>query len=620
MTSGGSRQGWDNRHAVRSGGTVSGGVAATGGQAWLVTEAGLLRGEGSDWFPPPVSPPLSSVQAVAVGGETVLVGGEGGIAYSLDAGESWYRGASDGTFVSVTCLVASPSWQRDGVALAGTNGTGIVRSTDGGRSWQTSSFGLEHLTILSLTTAPDWMNREIVFAATVDGFYRSASGGRAWKSIDLGPVAESTQGIAISPAFAEDGTVLVGTESGEIFRSVDGGESWRPLTNGIEALVGRPPINSLWFCPDPGYVGICLAATADGTIVRSEDAGATWIEVARVGAPVLCLFEADGTIYAGLDDEGFVVSEDLGTTWARGHLAARGFTRLVAGPDAIHYASGTLAGIWHSDDGGDTWNGVESPEEAGVIYSFATAVDRSCLLAGTSQGLFASEDAGKTWLATEASGRVHVIAFAPRFASNYRIYIGTHEGTVARSLDAGMSWNTLSSPNTSGPIVAIAELPSADGRLLLTKVSFEPLEAHLVIWRCTDSEEWEPWLRSSASCGEAHLAADPDHQVIVACLDRACWRFGEGGWSQVFTVDVPFLGIEHRQGVVGFLAFTADRFYRSVDGRSWITLFDGPPRAPLVDAAFSWKGFGGTVRALSTGGNVWQRDLPVMMIAATTQS
>ena len=620
MTSGGSGHGWIDLQAVRPGGTVSGGVAAAGGHAWLVTEAGLLRGDGTDWFPPPVNPSLFSVQAVAVGGETVLVGGEGGIAYSLDAGASWYRSASDGTFDSVTCLVTSPSWQRDGVALAGTNGTGIVRSTDGGRSWQTSSFGLEHLTILSLATAPSWMNREIVFAATVDGCYRSASGGRAWKSIDLGPSAGSAQGIAISPAFAEDGTVLVGTDSGEVFRSLDGGESWRPLTDGINALVGRPPINSLWFCADPRHPGVCLVATADGTIVRSDDAGATWVDVARVGAPVLCMFDADGAVYAGLDDEGFVVSADLGTTWTRGHVAARGLTRLDAGPDATLYASGPLAGIWQSTDGGDTWNGVESPEAAGVIHSFATAGDRSRLLAGTNRGLFVSEDAGETWLATEVSGRVHVIASASRFATSHRTYAGTHEGTVARSLDAGMSWSTLPSLTMSGPIVAIAELPSVDGRLLFTKVSFEPGEADLVVWRRTDSEDWEPWLRSSASRGEAHLAADPDHHVFVACLDRACWRFGDGGWSQVLAVDGPFLGIEHREGGVGFLAFTADRFYRSVDGSSWVTLFDGPPRAPLVDAAFSWEEVGGTVRALSTGGNVWQRDLPVITNDVMTPS
>lgn len=611
---------WSSCNAVRLGGTVSGGVASADGMVWLVTEAGLLRGEGDSWFPPPVGPPLSNVQAVVAGEGTVLVGGEGGTAYSIDDGKTWYRGASDGTVASVTCLAISPSWQRDGVALAGTNGTGIVRSSDGGRSWQSSSFGLDHLAILSLTTAPDWTKREIVFAATIDGFYRSASGGRAWKSIDLGPVAGSAQDVAFSPAFADDGTVLVGTESGGIFRSSDGGESWTPWGVGIGSPAGSSPINALWFCPDRQHVGICLAATADGIIFRSKDGGAIWSEVARVGTPVLCLFEAHGTVYAGLNKDGFVVSTDLGKTWKWGRVAARGFTRFAAGRDATHYASGPLTGLWYSEDGGNTWNEVESPQEASVIHAFATAPDRSCLLAGTSQGLFVSDDGGRTWLGSGVRDHVHVIAFAPRFANNHRIYIGTHEGIVACSKDGGISWDTLSCSNTSGPIVAIAELPSADDQLHLAKVSFDTVKAQLIVWHRTESEEWEPWLRSSAHRGEAHLALDSEHQVIVACLDRACWRFSEGHWAQIFTVDTSFLGIEHRQGSVGFMAFTASRFYRSVDGRSWVTWFDGPARAPLVDAAFSWEGIGGTVRALAVGGNIWQRDLPVMTIDAPTPS
>ncbi len=611
---------WSFCNAVSSGGTVSGGVASADGKVWLVTEAGLLRGEGDNWFPSPVGPPLSNVQAVAASEATVIVGGEGGTAYSMDDGKTWFRGASDETFVSVTCLAKSPSWQRDGGALAGTNGTGIVRSSDGGRSWQASSFGLKHPTILSLATAPVWTKREIVFAATVDSFYRSASGGRAWKSIDLGPDAGSAQDVAFSPAFAEDGTILVGTESGGIFRSVDGGESWTPWGVGIGSPAGSSPINALWFCPDRQHLGICLAATADGTIFRSKDGGAIWSEVSRVGTPVLCLFEAHGTVYAGLNEDGFVVSTDLGKTWQFGRVAARGFARLVAGRDATHYASGPLTGLWYSEDGGNAWNEIESPREASVIHALGIAPDYSCLLAGTSQGLFVSDDAGRTWLGSGVSDQVHVIAFAPRFANNHRIYIGTHQGSVACSRDGGMSWDTQSSSTTSGPVVAIAELPSTDDQVHLVKVSFDALMAQLIVWHRTESEEWEPWLRSSAHRGEAHLAVDSEHQVVVACLDRACWRFSEGHWAQMLTVDTSFLGIEHRQGAVGFVAFTDSRFYQSVDGKSWVSWFDGPPGAPLVDAAFSWEGIGGTVRALAVGGTIWQQDLPAITVDATTSS
>ena len=71
------------------------------------------------------------------------------------------------------------------------------------------------------------MNAKSIFAATPTGLYRSPNGGRAWKSANCGLEGCIVLSIAPSPNFADDGVVLVGTESEGIFRSGDGGFTWQ---------------------------------------------------------------------------------------------------------------------------------------------------------------------------------------------------------------------------------------------------------------------------------------------------------------------------------------------------------------------------------------------------------
>jgi len=612
--------GWESHGVVEPGGTVVWGAAAERGAVWLATEAGAFRHAGDGWSQPPALPPLASIRTVAAGGTTCLVGGVGGSAYSTDNGRTWHRSASDHAAGPVTCVALSPSWEQDGVAFAGTDDTGILRSSDGGRSWQLANFGLEHFSVLALAAAPNWQRREVAFAAMVDGFYRSGNGGRAWQLVDLGSRVGSAQTIAVSPGFAGDGTVLVGTERGGILRSVDGGRTWAHSGSGIGALDRPPPINALWLCPDIRHAGICLAATADGVIFRSEDGGATWAAVLRGPVPVLCLFDAGGTVYAGLEDEGLLASIDLGVTWRPESLAARGLTRLTAGGDGDLYAFGPLAGVWSSADGGSTWARMEPLRDERPIQAFAAGPDGSCLLAGTRRGLVVSQDGGQTWRATGVRDQVLTIARFPEVAAFHRAYAGTRQGTVARSDDAGMTWDVLPSASPQAPTVAVAELPLGADENLLVKVTVHPREGNLVVWRTFDSADWEVWLRSTAERGEAYLAADSSHGVAVACLDRACWHCTHGHWHLAFTADSPFLGLKRRLNPVGFLAFTAERFYRSADGVRWDPWFDGPPDAPLVDATVTGEGDRGTMHALTIGGGVWERRLPVVAGAATVRN
>jgi photosystem II stability/assembly factor-like uncharacterized protein len=208
-------------------------------------------------------------------------------------------------------MVASPSFARDRVLLAGTAGTGILRSTDGGRNWQLSNFGLHDFSILAVATAPEWGRREVSFAGTAHGLYRTPNGGRAWKKMDLG------DGAFQSLAMADD-LALAGTEAQGLLVSNDGGRRWQAVNLPPRA----PAINALWIQPEATPNPVCLAGTDDGRILRSEDGGAHWTQVAEGPAPILCLAQAGQRLYAGLLNEGLLVSEDGGLSWARDRALA----------------------------------------------------------------------------------------------------------------------------------------------------------------------------------------------------------------------------------------------------------------------------------------------------------
>jgi hypothetical protein len=194
--------------------------------------------------------------------------------------------------------------------LAGTLGAGVLRSTDGGRRWLLSNFGLQNFTILALATAGDWTRREVAFAGTLDGVYRSIGGGRAWKFAGLDGLA--IQAVAASTRSAEAGLVMAGSEEAGLQRSTDGGRTWWPAG----AEIGRTAsINGL-LCVATGDGEGWIAGTDGGSLWRSADAGDSWQLVREADHAVLALAAGpDARLYAALGEGGLLGSGDAGQTW-----------------------------------------------------------------------------------------------------------------------------------------------------------------------------------------------------------------------------------------------------------------------------------------------------------------
>jgi photosystem II stability/assembly factor-like uncharacterized protein len=112
--------------------------------------------------------------------------------------------------------------------------------------------------------------------------------------------------------------VLIGTEAHGVLRSTDRGRTWHPLsavTDPSDATAAMPSINSLW--AHPTQSSLYLLGTDSGQIFRSADGGATWRLAYTAHAPLMCLGEASKRIYAGLYEGGLLCSDDEGWTWWR---------------------------------------------------------------------------------------------------------------------------------------------------------------------------------------------------------------------------------------------------------------------------------------------------------------
>jgi photosystem II stability/assembly factor-like uncharacterized protein len=102
----------------------------------------------------------------------------------------------------------------------------------------------------------------------------------------------------------EDRDYVLASNEAEIFRSTDGGNSWRSIT---QASSGRLE----W--PKPGSL---YRADKDGSVYRSEDRGESWDMVGRVdGEPWKLKAVGPDELYAALSDATIVHTSDGGRSW-----------------------------------------------------------------------------------------------------------------------------------------------------------------------------------------------------------------------------------------------------------------------------------------------------------------
>lgn len=233
--------------------------SADSGATWTEVDSLARLAEAGGWCVP-LSPPVDGrARALVAAGDRLRVGVEvGGIAASDDAGETWSvvlpgdnpdlhmmfadPGAPD-------VLYASTGYGRlDGVADMVEGNAGVFRSEDGGATWTYAWRGItprysrpmciDHrapfgLTVASAPTAFSHHGQENGAQAML---FRSENGGESWRSLcddAHSPSNANFHGLTVDPDVP--GGVLVGTDTGEVWR-VSGDARWTLYGEGMPAV------------------------------------------------------------------------------------------------------------------------------------------------------------------------------------------------------------------------------------------------------------------------------------------------------------------------------------------------------------------------------------------------
>lgn len=252
---------------------------------------------------------------------------------------------------------------------------------------------------------------------------------------------------------------FVGAADGGVWRTLDGGASWTPLTDDMPTTA----IGSLAF--DPTDETIIYAGTGESNyanhsryglgLYKSTDGGDTWAQLGE-------------STFAGRCISRIVVDRTNPQTVYVAVTRAGGFPELAAAKGHPQ-ATGPL-GVWRSDDGGVSWTQlagglpghlsatdlVMDPSDSSVLYA---AIGR--IFGDVDNGIYKTTDGGATWTKLLSGlpanwnnqGRI-ALAIAPTMPS--RIYAlitkksnasGGNAGTRGgyRSDDGGATWTLLGS-------------------------------------------------------------------------------------------------------------------------------------------------------------------------------
>ncbi len=233
----------------------------------------------------------------------------GGVWKTTDYGRTWdpiFDGQPTGSIGALAVAPSNPEMiyvgsgeglQRPDLSI----GDGIYKSSDGGKSWQ--HLGLrDGFQIPAIIVDPHDPNR--VFVAVLGhpygpnperGIFRSTDGGQTWQKVLYKDENTGGMDLAFDPANPQIvyavlwaarrppwsvGNAFNGPGSG-LFKSMDGGNTWQPLTSGLPTWhegLGRIGIG---VAPSDGkrIYALVDANEQSGGLFRSDDAGQSWTRV-----------------------------------------------------------------------------------------------------------------------------------------------------------------------------------------------------------------------------------------------------------------------------------------------------------------------------------------------------
>ena len=341
---------------------------------------------------------IACIDGVSGDRNTLWVGSAGGgVWLSKNNGTTWAP-VFDGYAQSIGAIRVAPSnpkivwvgtgetWARNSVGY----GDGVYKTTDGGDSW--TKMGLEKTERIARILIHPTHPETVLVAATGPlfndsperGVYRTTDGGKTWTKTLYVDARSGAADLAMDPTdpnvvYAsmwsvrrQAWTFTSGGPGSGLYKSTDGGQTWRKLTKGLPE-------------GDLGRIGISVSPAR--------------------ARRVYALVEAKHTA--------LYISDDSGETWKKGNDTSQDvtwrpfyFANVVADPkhaDRVYKGGLNLSA---SEDGGITFAGVSggggirgggAPYHSDLHAIWIDPKNPEWLVIGTDGGIYISTDRGATW-------------------------------------------------------------------------------------------------------------------------------------------------------------------------------------------------------------------------------
>ncbi|MCP4707063.1 MAG: hypothetical protein GY869_00440 [Planctomycetes bacterium] len=584
---------------------------------------------------------VSSIDCPAGDSSTIFVTiGTAGIWKTQDDGKNWEQlFTHEATFALGDLAIAESDpdilWAGSGEGApprSGYAGCGVFKSTDGGKSWD--NMGLHDTQHIGRIVI-DPKNPDIVYVAALGhvyssnrnrGLYKTIDGGQTWKKTLFIDNRTGVIDVVMDP---EDSQILYaaaweqmrhawdyesGGDGSGIYKTTDGGATWREITEGLPQGdgVGRIGLAVAPSNPDVVYAGYLDVGSDSGEpgVYRSDDKGESWRKVSeeRMSSGIWYYF-GDVRVSPDNEDQVYVLALSL----QRSDDGGKTFTSIGRGTHSDHHAlwidpknpdrilNGNDGGFYISDDRGETFEHINNMS-VGEFYAISVDMakpyniygglqDNGCMMGSSDQEVRYDQEDG--WRRT--GGGDGFVTFVDPSDSSI-IYTESQFGAFRRNggqgrgsapREAGMRKNWMS------PYIISAHNPSV--LYFGANKLFKSLDKGSN-WECIsdDMSKFRPDRQGNVphatltTVSESPIrqgviyAGTDDGNVWVTPDDGASWELITRGLPDLWVSRVAASNFEVGTVYVTLTGYREDNFkpyvFKSIDfGRNWKSIESNLP-------------------------------------------
>ena len=482
---------------------------------------------------------------------------------------------------------------------SGGEGSGLHITFDGGDSWtkRNDKHGLPkgELGRMGLAIAPSKPNVMYALVETKNayGLYRSTDGGFNWHK-------RADKGIGSRPFYYADIFVDPKNENriynlySVMSKSEDGGKTFKTILPYWGYASVHPDHHAFWIHPeDPNY----MIEGNDGGMAISRDGAKTWRFVENLPLAQFYHINIDNdlpyNVYGGMQDNGSWIGPSA--VWKSGGIKNADWQEVLFGdgfdvmphPTDNRYGYAMYQGgglyMYDKETGKDNYVRPVHPEGERLRFNWSAAIAQDpfndCGIYYGSQYVHYSSDCGKDWKIispdlttndttklkqpesggltidhTGAENYCSILCISPSSVNKDVIWVGTDDGNIQVTKDAGKNWTNVGSLIKGAPkggwIAQIETSKHNEGEAYVVINNYRKNDWKPYLFKTTDyGKTWTSLVNSSKVSGHClSIVQDPiaskllflgtENGLYFTVDGGAIWNKWDKGYPSVSTIDM----------------------------------------------------------------------------------